>query len=126
MFKKKKITSTTIPSGLSIKIDGQYFLVKNGTLLRYYSERVFKSWRVAAIAADSSLLAELGVGGQLGFRDGTLALNYSDGKMYLISDRKRRLLANPNVWEKYGLSKANMIAVSQSEIDLHKEGDMLE
>jgi hypothetical protein len=66
------------------------------------------------------------IAGKLGFRDGTLIKNIADGKIYLISQNKRRHIVDPDVFNKYGLDRSNMIEVSESETNMHDLGDSLQ
>ena len=63
--------------------------------------------------------------GKLGFRDGTLIKNISDGKMYLVSQNKRRHIVSPDSFDKYGLDRSKLIEVSDSEINMHDQGEDL-
>jgi hypothetical protein len=65
------------------------------------------------------------VAGKLGFRDGTLIKNIADGKLYLISQNKRRHIVDPDTFEKYGLNRSNIIEVSESESNMHELGETL-
>ena len=46
--------------------------------------------------------------------------------MYLISQNKRRHIVDPDVFNKYGLDRSNMIEVSESETNMHDLGDSLQ
>jgi len=61
--------------------------------------------------------------GKLGFRDGTLIKNIADGKMYLISQNKRRQIVDPDTFNKYGLNRSEVIEVSDSETNMHDVGE---
>ena len=63
--------------------------------------------------------------GKLGFRDGTLIKNIADGKMYLISQNKKRHIVSPDVFTKYGLDRSRLIEVSESEAAIHDLGENL-
>jgi hypothetical protein len=65
------------------------------------------------------------IAGKLGFRDGTLIKNIADGKLYLISQNKRRHIIDPDTFEKYGLDRSNIIEVSESEANMHELGENL-
>jgi len=60
--------------------------------------------------------------GTLGFRDGTLIKDISDGKIYLISDSKRRHIIDPAV---LNWLDTEMIRAGQKEVLIHEEGEPL-
>lgn len=43
-------------------------------------------------------------------------------KCYLISDKKRRLIVSPDVYDRLDRSKHDAIDVSPDEVALHEEG----
>ena len=63
--------------------------------------------------------------GSIGFRDGSLIKNIADGKMYLISQNKRRHLVDPDSFDRYGLNRSEVIEVSQAETNMHDIGEEL-
>ena len=63
--------------------------------------------------------------GKLGFRDGTLIKNIADGKMYLISQNKKRHIVDPDSFIKYGIDRSKVIEVSESEANSHELGENL-
>jgi hypothetical protein len=65
------------------------------------------------------------VAGKLGFRDGTLIKNIADGKLYLISQNKRRHIVNPDTFSQYGLNRSNIVEVSELESNMHELGENL-
>jgi len=75
--------------------------------------------------ASESSLVNIKTAGRLGFRDGTLIKNIADGKMYLISQNKRRHIVSPDVFDKYGLDRSKLIEVSSKEAEMHELGDSL-
>lgn len=76
--------------------------------------------------SSEAALSQYVYGGVLGFRDGSLIQNISDGKMYLISGSLRRHITNPDVFERLGMDEKGIIRVSDKEVKLHKEGESLE
>ena len=63
--------------------------------------------------------------GSLGFRDGSLIKNIADGKMYLISQNKRRHIVDPDSFARYGLDRSVVIEVSETEVNMHDIGEDL-
>lgn len=114
------------PSGLFVKTESGWFLIRNKTRLRVPSTRILRSWRVKPVQTTDAAVKHLPVTGKLGFRDGTLIQNYADKRCYIISQNKKRLMVSPDVWGWYGLDKSNIIVVSDSEANLHDDGEVLE
>ena len=63
--------------------------------------------------------------GKLGFRDGTLIKNIADGKLYLISQNKKRHIVDPDTFNKYGLDRSQVVEVSAFEVSMHELGEEL-
>ena len=80
------------------------------------------SWSLPVVETSESMLVNYPLAGVLGFRDGTLIHNISDGRMYLISDSKRRHIVDPDVLE---WLDSEIIKVGQKEIFVHPEGEKL-
>jgi hypothetical protein len=120
------ITSpTNFPSGLAVKTDKATYWIKDGKRFRLISDRATASWSFPTVNATESALSLMKVVGKLGFRDGTLIKNIADGKLYLISQNKRRHIIDPDTFEKYGLNRSNIIEVSESEVNMHELGENL-
>lgn len=120
------ITSpTNFPSGLAIKTDSHTYWIKDNKRYRLVSDRAAQSWNFPTVNATEKALELFKMAGKLGFRDGTLIKNIADGKMYLISQNKKRHVVTPDVFQKYGLDRSSIIEVSQSECDAHELGDDL-
>ena len=77
------------------------------------------------VLATEQAVSSMKIVGKLGFRDGTLIKNISDGKMYLVSQNKRRHIVDPDSFVKYGLDRSKVIEVSESEIIMHDLGENL-
>ena len=134
MLKKKQskttqtvlITSpTNFPSGIAVKTDTGIYWIKDNKRYRLISERAAKSWKFVEVKATDQALSTIKLVGKLGFRDGTLIKNIADGKMYLISQNKRRHILSPDVFDKYGLDRSLLIEVSEIETNMHEIGDSL-
>jgi hypothetical protein len=130
MFKKKQpaqiVTSPTqFPSGLAVKTDKGTYWIKDGKRFKLISDRAAKSWSFATVNAVEAAVSGMKLVGKLGFRDGTLIKNIADGKMYLVSQNKRRHIIDPDSFIKYGLDRSTVIEVSQAEIDMQELGENL-
>lgn len=139
MFKRSSFTATSIyprkqattvlwPSDTVLESDSGIWLVKSNKRLKYFSDRVFQSWNYAAapIRVYANSIEHLKYGGVIGFRGGSLLENMADGKIYLVSDNKRRHIVNPDWFEEYGFAGQPIITVSTTELQLHDEGDPLD
>ena len=124
---KKKIVSspTIIPSGLAAKTDEATYWIKDGKRYKVISSRAAKSWSFTTILATENALSGMKVVGKLGFRDGTLIKNIADGKIYLISQNKKRHIVSPDSFDIYGLDRNSIIEVSDSEAEMHVTGENL-
>jgi hypothetical protein len=54
-----------------------------------------------------------------------LIKNIADGKLYLISQNKRRHIIDPDTFNKYGLDRSKVIEVSETEVNMHDLGESL-
>jgi hypothetical protein len=77
------------------------------------------------VNATEAALSGIKLVGKLGFRDGTLIKNISDGKMYLVSQNKLRHIVSPDIFNRYGLDRSKLVEVSQNEIEAHDLGEDL-
>lgn len=134
MLKKKQpktiqsvlITSpTNFPSGIAVKTDTGIYWIKDNKKYKLISERAAESWRFIEVLATDHALSNIKSAGKLGFRDGTLIKNIADGKMYLISQNKRRHILSPDVFDRYGLNRSLLIEVSEAETNMHELGENL-
>ena len=116
---------TIIPSGLAVKTEMGTYWIKDGKRFKLISDRAEKSWSFSTVEALEKAVASMKVVGKLGFRDGTLIKNIADGKIYLISQNKRRHIVDPDLFNKFGLDRSSIIEVSEMETDMHILGDNL-
>ncbi len=123
---QKKISQrVNFPYGLFVEVDGNYFHIRKGLRARIPTKRIFDSWNAQSISVTPEAVAHIPVGGKMGYRDGSLICDFSDGKIYLISENKRRLITSPDVFDLYGLDKGKMIWASADEVNIQKEGEPL-
>jgi hypothetical protein len=129
MFKKnqqKTVTSPTIfPSGIAVKTDKGIYWIKDGKRFKLISDRAAKSWMFTTVLATESSVSGMKLAGKLGFRDGTLIKNISDGKLYLISQNKKRHIVDPDTFDKFGLDRSKVVEVSAFETSMHELGEDL-
>jgi len=125
IFKKKiqeKTYNPVVPSGLIACTENGYFYIKGLKKFKFISERAVGSWNLPVVYTSEDKLNGFKLYGTLGFRDGTLIKDISDGKIYLVSDSKRRHIVDPDVLE---WLNADIITASQKEVMIHEEGDNL-
>ena len=129
MFKKnpqKIVSSPTIfPSGIAVKTDKAIYWIKDGKRFKLISDRAARSWMFTTVDATESAVSGMKLAGKLGFRDGTLIKNIADGKLYLISQNKKRHIVDPDTFNKYGLDRSQVVEVSAFEISMHELGENL-
>ena len=111
-----------VPSGLIANTEKGYFYIKNKKKFKFVSDRAMHSWSLPVVKTSEANLVNYLSGGILGFRDGTLVKDISDGKIYLISDSKRRHIIDPDVLQ---WIKSEIITVGQKELFVHAEGEKL-
>ena len=130
LFKTTKSTltvsqPTNFPSGLAVKTDKGTYWIKDGKRYKLISDRAAQSWCFTTVKATEAALSGIKLVGKLGFRDGTLIKNIADGKMYLISQNKKRHVVDPDSFTRYGLNRSNIIEVSDTEANAHDIGENL-
>jgi hypothetical protein len=118
-----KIFNPDVPSGLIAETEKGFFYIKGKKRFKFVSERSMQTWNLPIVKTLESRLTGFPIMGTLGLRDGTVAKDISDGKIYLISDSKKRHIVNPDVliW-----LNSSIIEVSQKDILIHTDGDPLE
>ena len=116
---------TNFPSGIAVKTDKSVYWIKDGKRYKLISDRAAKSWSFTTVNATEAALSGIKLAGKLGFRDGTLIKNIADGKMYLVSQNKLRHIVDPDIFDRYGLDRSNLIEVSETEINAHDIGETL-
>lgn len=122
--KRQSLLDIIPPSGIFVRApDYSVYYIKSGS--RYtVTEIHLDSWDARVFPITATALLPIPIAGKLGFRDGTLVKDFADGKMYLISDSKRRQVTDPSVFEALGGEK-RMISVPSEYIRIHLEGETL-
>jgi hypothetical protein len=124
--KHKTVNSPTLfPSGIAVRTEKNVYWIKDGKRFKLISERAVKSWSFTIVNATETALSGSKIVGKLGFRDGTLIKNIADGKIYLISQNKRRHIIDPDTFDRYGLDRSMTIEVSEAETNMHDLGENL-
>ena len=130
MWKRKNnniqeiVTNPTIfPNGFAISDGKNKYFIKSGKRYKLFSDRASESWGFKYVLVSQNAYKSIPLGGTLGFRDGTVIKDISDGKIYLVENSKKRHIVSPDFFEKYGFSRDWIIEVSQKEASLHKNGD---
>ena len=130
VLKKKPQTKTVIdptvfPSGIAVKTESATYWIKDSKRFKLISDRAAKSWCFTTVNATEKAVQGMRLAGKLGFRDGTLIKNIADGKMYLVSQNKRRHIVDPDSFDRYGLDRSKVIEVSELEAAAHDLGENL-
>lgn len=129
LFKNTQIplvtSPTNFPSGIAVKTNTATYWIKDGKRYKLISERAAKSWAFVTVNATEDALSNTKLVGKLGFRDGSLIKNIADGRIYLISQNKKRHVVDPDSFIKYGLDRGQTIEVSESEANAHELGENL-
>lgn len=120
--KQQKVYNPLVPSGLIAHTEKGFFYIKGKKKFKFISERAMNSWSLPIVKTSESMILNYPVAGVLGFRDGTLIKDISDGKIYLVSDSKRRQIIDPDVLE---WINTDIITVGQKELFVHAEGEKL-
>ena len=120
---QNKTHNPIVPSGLIAHTEKGYFYIKGLKKFKFISERSMLSWSLPVIPTTDDKLNNFKLFGTLGFRDGTLIKDISDGKIYLVSDSKRRHVVNPDVLE---WLDTEIIKAGQKEVLIHEEGEPLD
>lgn len=111
-----------VPSGLIAHTETGYFYIKGNKKFTFISDRAMLSWNLPIVKTKDSIMSSYTRAGMIGFRDGTLIKDISDGKIYLVSDSKRRHIIDPDVLE---WLNTDIIQIGQKELFVHSEGEKL-
>jgi len=132
LFSRKKTkslptTPVEYPYGSFVKTEkGYYYIGAPGKRYRFISKRVLDSWSPhRVIETTEAAVSKYRVVAKMGFRNGSLIHNIADGKIYYIESNKRRHVTSPDVLERLGASKEDVVSVSLAEIKLQEPGGEL-
>jgi len=110
-------TCVRTPSGIYyLKDNKRYRIISNRVLASHSFSRIVDTTDVA--------VSKYKVAGRLGFRDGTLIHNISDGRLFIMEKSLKRHIQNPDILERLGVTvgSAGILIVSADELKLHKDG----
>lgn len=114
------------PDGFAVETESAYYFIKGGKRLAFPSERVFLSWNLAPIRSSEASVGHLPLAKpKMGYRDGSLVVDFKDNQIYLISGGKRRLVTNPSILDDLNLDPIGAIVASHAEVLMHPEGEEL-
>lgn len=134
MLRKKKTQKKIInpplvpllyPSGVAVFDGTNTYFIKNNKKYRIVSERALKSWGFSVWYGSPESLAKTPLGGILGFRDGSVIKDVSNGKIYLVVNSMKQHITTPDFFTKFGIDRDNIIEVSAKEAELHKDGEQI-
>jgi len=126
MLRRQRINyNPRVPSGMIAKTEKGYFYVKGEKRFKFISDRARDSWRLRVVETSELAMSYSKIVGIVGFRDGTLIKDISNGKIYLIVDNKRKQIVDPDDLKVLGFAKKDIITVSKKEADFQKEGEAL-
>ena len=123
-----KTPSRTVeyPVGSFVETEKGYFYIAGpNKRFRFTTKRCLDSWNPRVVHSSEAALNKYKVAAKMKFRNGSLIHSLADGKVYCISEGKRRHLTSPEAFEKVGAAKNRryVVSVSLAEINLHPEGE---
>lgn len=115
------------PVGSFIETEAGYFYISGSAKrFRFLSKRVLDSWAPhRVIETTEAAVKNYRIAAKMGFRNGSLIHNIADGKIYLVEASKKRHITSPDVLERLGASRNDVVSVSLAEINLHETGEEL-
>lgn len=130
--KKKKVVEnrvpynkTIYPTGVCVHSENGHWFIKGTNRYKIVSDRVLKSWSFPRIIETTEQAIEhYTVMGRLGFRDGTLVADMA-GNVYIVADSKRRRVTTPDWFDLLGVDFKDAMVISDEELKLHPEGEVL-
>lgn len=119
-------TPSNYPTGTVVRVGKTHWYINGQVRHLIKNRRVLKTWNFPfVIDTTEEAISKFLKGKPLGFRDGSLVGDVSDGKVYLISGKKRRLISSPEAYDLLGLKRRDAIWAAHDEIILHPEGEVL-
>ena len=121
--KKTPKSPTEYPTGTVVHTESGWYYINGKFKHKFLNRRVMESWNFRVVESSDVAISKYFKAKALGFRDGTLIRDISDGKIYLIAGKQRRTLASEEAFERLGLSHKDAQWVSVKEVELHEKGD---
>lgn len=120
-------TPQVYPEGVFVRTSkSSYYIGGPNKRLVFVSDRVLQSWSPQrVIETTEEALSKYRVSSKMIFRTGSLIKDVSDGKLYLISGALKRHITSPDVLTKIGAVESDAILVSNTEVNLHEDGEPL-
>jgi len=119
---------TFYPSGIAVKTEkGTWYMHPNGTRLRITSKAILQSWNFPfVVEATESALSNYKIAySRLGFRDGSLLTDISDGRMYVVSNGALRHIKSVEFLERMDISEYDSQLVSNADIQIMRMGESI-
>lgn len=114
------------PQGTFLKTElGHFYVYSNTARYRFTTNRVLESWspqRISEASEKDPAVEKLTIFAKMKFRNGSLLYCQANGKMYLISGNKARLITNPDWLTHLNFKRSDAVWVSLDEINLHEIG----
>lgn len=125
MFKRtqKPQTPTEYPTGTVVHTESGWYYINGKFKNQFLNRRVMESWSIRVVETSDVAVSKYLKAKPLGYRDGSLIRDVTDGKIYLVSGKKRRAITSPEVYERLGLKIKDAMWVSAKEIHIHERGD---
>lgn len=115
------------PYGTCVKTESGFFLIRDGKRYKLPTQRILESWNFHRIVESSeAAVRNYRFAAKIGFRDGSLIYDMTDGKIYLVANNERRHVRSPEALELIGCTANDAVVVSHYEANLQREGDVLE
>ena len=120
---KPPLVPTQYPSGVAVFDGVNTYFIKNNKKYRVISQRAVDSWGFSVWQGSQGSLSKIVLGGILGFRDGTVIKDISNGKIYLVANSKKQHITTPDFFTRFGIDPKLVIEISNKEAELHKDGE---
>jgi hypothetical protein len=118
----EEISSENYPNGLLLKIDDEYYQIKNSQLYKFISAKAYLSQFSPnqALTKDTDFLNSFEVSNQqLGFADGTLGA--TNTSIFILSKGKSYPIDSPETFEMLGLNWDDVIQINADELSIYSK-----
>lgn len=112
------------PNGMSVSDGRRVYYIAGDEKIPHFSKRTLDSWSTRVIIGTEHSLSEYKESTRrLGFRSGSIVLDFASLNLYYIDNNKRRKITDPDFFVNTGLSEKDAIKASEKEVLLHERGD---